>query len=305
MKSRFLELSPRGQSMVKYASWAVVFLTSIIISITGENEHLEILNQLISVLFFTALVFGILTIKWTKKKDTVDELKHSTMTMTNTDKNYKDVFPMYLENHILKWAYNIQLAFPQNYSKVNVADSENIILDEEFDNEFDSEAIAVYKDDTKLGYLYKGTIKDMVKKYFFKREDFKPAMIVNKVDEENALIEIALAFYKYIDLENSQKTKMINAKISNDYNKEEYVGRLSALEDLKVNDILEIEEDYDDGYLLLDNTYNEVGRLDKNASAKLDELSDNRYVICKVDEIGNELDDNIVKLKVYLVDKYF
>ncbi|QMS85103.1 hypothetical protein [Candidatus Xianfuyuplasma coldseepsis] len=307
MNKYFLSQPEHIQKRIKLITWIVFGLSIVVFYTTSENNNLTVLNSILSLLILGTFILGILMHNWTKKRDNPVEESSSDIGFLTQDIDYKEEFPIYLQGCILKWAYNVNLAFPQNFSAIQVGESENLTLDEELDNEYDPEAVQVFKGDKLLGYLYKGNIKDMVKKYFFKQKGYKPAMIVNKVDEENERIEISLAFYKEIDLETNPAVIKIKTSINNSYDREERDTRIDALEDLEVNDLLTVEEDFEYGYLLYTKDYREVGRLSESVEEKIDEFmsSNQGYVFCLVSSVKLDEEGNIkIRINVYLVKKF-
>ncbi|MDD3128752.1 MAG: hypothetical protein PHW21_00085 [Candidatus Izemoplasmatales bacterium] len=303
MKKKFLNLPKGTQNIIKYALIAITTISLIVFYSTSNKAELETINTIFSFIFVVSIIFLIVAYVWTKPKKLEEETKQDTLS-----KDYRDVFPVFFDSYILKWKYNIDLALPQNFSVIKPGNQDNLIFNEEPNNEYDEETIALYKDKSLLGYLYKGNIRDMVKKYFFKSKDYKPVMIINKVDEENKSIEVALAFYKYIDLDNSNKVKTIETKIYNNYDKEEYEERLDAQLDLEINDILIVEEDSYEGYVLLDSQYNELGKVNEKVEEEIDYFIEFKsgYITCKVKNIEeDDFGKPKVNISIYLIDKNF
>jgi len=79
-----------------------------------------------------------------------------------------------------------------DFTQINPGD--NVILLFEPENPYDAEAVAVYVEDEKIGYLNKGRIKDMVRD--FKREKLPIWAHVSGIDDEEPLVMLYMAFYR-------------------------------------------------------------------------------------------------------------
>lgn len=67
-------------------------------------------------------------------------------------------------------------------------------LKQEPENAYDPNAVAVYADGTKIGYLYKGRIQDIVNDYLrMKRPTWT---VITGTDAEDRKVQIAISLYK-------------------------------------------------------------------------------------------------------------
>ena len=93
------------------------------------------------------------------------------------------------------------------YSKVKIATEKSLNLDtslinkwveliQEPTNQYDKNAIIVSYDDTKLGYVFKGTLQDMANRWLSSSDDKE---LLSRVEDiENGSIYVYLAFYEII-----------------------------------------------------------------------------------------------------------
>lgn len=93
------------------------------------------------------------------------------------------------------------------YSKVKIATEKSLNLDtsligkwvelvQEPTNQYDENAIMVSYNDTKLGYLFKGTLQDMANRWLSSSDDKE---LLSKVEDiENNIVYVYLAFYEPI-----------------------------------------------------------------------------------------------------------
>lgn len=307
MREKYLSLDQKTRRNIKVSVWIMFILTFAIFSGTMDDESLEGINTILSAIILTALVFGILFQVWEKKKHNqeMDEIRQKT-NKVEYKIDYKDYLPAFIDDYYLKWSYTQKLAFPSNFDTIKEGLSEGLNLDHEADNIHDADAVAVFSGEVKLGYLYKGNVKDMVHKYFFNREDFTPAMIVTEVNEETQTIRVLIAFYKQIDIENNPNVKILKSRISNNYDPDNRDDRYYALDDIEIGEKLSIEDDGYYGCLVYTEQGDELGRIGKKAAEEVEDfLADELgQVIGKVTNIKELEDDKRkVDINIYLISK--
>ncbi len=113
---------------------------------------------------------------------------------------------------------------------------------QEPENEYDSSAVAIYLDEQKLGYVYRGKTQDMINDW--KRKDWYFIGIVNKYS--SVKITYKIAFYKPLEkmLKRKYKTTSLNEFLPY-YNKD---------------DDLDFECDYEkERYIILDDAGEKIG----------------------------------------------
>lgn len=152
------------------------------------------------------------------------------------------------------------------------------------ENDYDSSAVALYDNDTKIGYLLKNQIQDMANKWL-KREEPIRAM-VSKIDGDELFID--LYFYEIPSKHfSSWKNKIITLSGNKSADFQEDIGL--------VNDDgqkLDFEYDYDkEQYLISDGSLN-LGFIPKSFEEK--------PIACYLEKIVETSNDkNTVKVKIY------
>lgn len=152
------------------------------------------------------------------------------------------------------------------------------------DNEYDSNAVALYYNDNKVGYLIKGKMQDMANDWQ-KREDPIRAM-VSKLDGEDIYID--LYFY---EIPSKHISSWNNSVVTLSGNKsEDFQANISLLD----NDTrkLDLEFDYDkDQYLVSDGSL-DIGYIPKSFEEK--------PMACYLDKISETSNGKYtVKVKLY------
>ena len=145
-----------------------------------------------------------------------------------------------------------------DYSKLRLCDEVSLKLEPE--NSYDPGAVAVYKGDMKIGYLFRGKLQQMVRDWI-ERIDTIYAAICD-LDDSESVIKLILGFYQD-PIERLEKYESIEAPIVKATG-----DRKDDFERLSIDDILDYNP-YDDTFVLTDDFGDEVGELSKSVSKKL------------------------------------
>ena len=122
-----------------------------------------------------------------------------------SEKNY-NLFNKCINDYYLAYEYEEKIAMPEiNAIKGN--GGEKITFKQEPDNEYDNCAVALYLNETKIGYLYRGRTQDMVNDWIRKDDYFWG--YINKIDVENATATFKVGFYKDINALEMKSFKLI------------------------------------------------------------------------------------------------
>ena len=190
-------------------------------------------------------------------------------TIPESEKNY-DLFFIYDDDNYLAYQYEENLAFPAidmltgNGGKV-------IKFVQEPNNQYDNTAIAVFLEEQKVGYLYRGQTKDMVNDWI-KHNSFFWGYI-NKIDATNNKATIKIGFYKNIDSLSSKKFKLIKISKKADEFSSSRCENVSCCSNC---DSVNLEPSYEtENYLVCDDYGNELGELGSKAVEWIDENEDN------------------------------
>lgn len=116
-------------------------------------------------------------------------------------------FPESVDGEKIAYHYeHVNLYVPDNVSWEldSITPGEDVLFRQEPENTYDSKAVSVFtKNNTKLGYLYKGTIKDMVNDFM---QDALPVLSCVDSVGDDGTITLFIAFYR-------SRKKSINAKV--------------------------------------------------------------------------------------------
>lgn len=160
--------------------------------------------------------------------------------------------------------YHVSYFVPDNMESTKLLINDVITLKQEPDNEYDHNAIALYKNDDKIGYLYKSKLQDMSNDYL-KRDD--KYIVIAKADSENS---ISLFFYKHITLLNNYSEKIF--KLTGLSKKDEYgYKRMDNLLCVDRWDSVSLDYDFETEKYIVSTTYGEIGELSKSTSQKIDD----------------------------------
>lgn len=190
-----------------------------------------------------------------------------------SERNY-DLFDKCVDNYYLAYEYEKEIAMPE-INAITGNGGKKITFKQEPDNEYDNCAVALYLNETKIGYLYRGRTQEMVNDWIRKGDYFWG--YINKIDVERATATFKIGFYKDINsLEmKSFKLTKITKKAS------EYEGsRFENLECCSDGDIVDYETSYDtDNYIITNEYGNELGELGAKAVEWIEENEDDIKLI--------------------------
>ena len=188
---------------------------------TGKKKSFRILRLIFAVLFIGAAfsggeggiegpigcliialallapeIIGILMVKKHQKQTPTQ--KAETSVSTNTPEEFL-IIPQRLQGEKVAYKYDlVSIYTPQELLEgldlATLPLATKTELRQEPENQYDSKAVAVYKGEKKIGYLYKGAHQDMANDYIAAGLPIFSA--VQSVDDEANIIKIALAFYK-------------------------------------------------------------------------------------------------------------
>ena len=172
----------------------------------------------------------------------------------------------------------------QNLDKLELNDSD-IDLVPEPDNQSDPNAIALYKGEYRLGYFYKGQTQEMVLSYL-NHENWEIATAVCLLDLDNNKLAVKIGFYRKLD---SMKLETLTTSLTKITKKVDILGssRYENVSWCNVDDLVELSENDDGGYTVLDEIGNELGELGVNISEKLEDFKIMYAKIANIEETEN------------------
>jgi hypothetical protein len=114
--------------------------------------------------------------------------------------NYNITIPQEIKSKRLAYHYEkVKIAIIKNqepdFSQINLGDDIKFI--QEPSNPHDNKAVAVISKGIKLGYIYRGTMQDMINDYINRGDPIFSC--VKTIDDGNKLIYLFIGFYKKDD----------------------------------------------------------------------------------------------------------
>lgn len=202
-------------------------------------------------------------------------------------------FMSIIGDNIKKYEYQENLYTPEDI--IELADTnvgKEIEFKQENDNPYDSNAVAVYLADTKIGYVYRGKVQDMINDWI-KRNDYFLGFI-DIVDKNKKQIKYKIAFYKKIDKSETKKMTLVktNKKICDGLSRE--VNFILLQKGDKINIAYDIMSE---SWVVYDGSL-EVGELPSSAKQYLFENEDYAGTVTEIyyDSNGNRK----AKVSVYI-----
>lgn len=167
---------------------------------------------------------------------------------------------------VKKYEYNeVKYYIPDDVTHIQLNINDFISFKQEPENIYDELAVALYKDNTKIGYLNKGKLQDMVNDYL--SHDNNYYIVIGKSDTPTT---VCIAFYKHVSLltnEYSMKTYSLTGLNKKDFMN---VKRSENLDLLSEGDDVTLEYDFSsEKYIVYTDTGSEIGELSTSISEKL------------------------------------
>lgn len=179
-----------------------------------------------------------------------------TETVPDGQMNY-NLFEEIVESSILQYEYETEFFLSENaLEHINGNGGKGVTFVRETNNAYDSAAVAIYLNDHKLGYVYRGGIQDMINDWI-KRKHFFIGYI-NKYSVANKSATIKIGFYKPLDSFPSYETTLVKTKKKID----EYTTREDNLDSCEAGDVVTIEFDScENQAIVYDDFYQQIGEL--------------------------------------------
>lgn len=206
-------------------------------------------------------------------------------------------FPKIYQNHLCRWQYKENICFVQNLDKLKLGDSD-IELIPEPDNQYDSNAVALYKGSYKLGYVHKGNLQKMILDYL-NDKNYEITVAVYLLDPETNRLGVKIGFYRNLE---TWKLDSITAPLIKITKKKDVLGssRYENLSFCSADDLVELYAQDDDGGYTVENKYGEeIGELSARAMQEITEYCcDIQYA--KITSIESDDEDKYdVKITVF------
>lgn len=173
--------------------------------------------------------------------------------------NY-NLFQDVVDNSALTYQYEESLCVIDGaFEHIPGNGGKTLIFKQEPENPHDNKAVAIYLNDTKIGYIYRGTIQDMFNDYT--KRGWLVSGYLNKYSVADNKATYKIGFYKPFESFVSKQFSLVKTKKKID----EYSNREDNLFCCSDGDLLFIDEE-DDCYIVYNESYAEIGELPKSAS---------------------------------------
>lgn len=229
-----------------------------------------------------------------KEKERTDYEEHISSTQTLQTEENKIFETSYelpnliLDNNLelkIKYRYREKLCFCENLDSIKILS--RIGFNQDTENKYDKETIVAYFEDKKIGLLYSGNCRDILKKSLENQNDNFIAL-VKKIDLENNIAELIIGFYEPINPNNVIEAKLLKTNKIDYYTDEK---RQEQVELLSEKDIVTLKEDFENECLIVESDIgNELGELSASVSKKILEKTD---YICNVSGYVSKLEFDI------------
>lgn len=284
-------------SVIFICIWTAVSVIYLFSSLNFHNFLISILFSIIAVLSFVAESASRSFDKTAKEKENhFSETQQSTKPLDESQKNYV-LFDDVEGNNIIKYEYEDKMFLLENViNTLSGHGGEDLTFSPEPENEYDNKAVAIFLDEAKVGYVYKGKIQDMLNDWI-KRNDFFRGYI-NKINKPENFVTYKIAFYKNKDTFEHKTFSLVKTgkKINED------LKRSDNLELMSEGDAVSVDYDsYDDCFVVYNEDYEEIGELPSSAENFIGEDAKCIGIIESMD-----YDDNgkpKAKVTIYLLDK--
>lgn len=299
MKNWFNDLENNRKLLLIIGLYVATFLFAEI------SQYAEFFSLLCVGCLIFAIIFTVFYVKY-KKSNTSQKSNYqnnsdikiiSNITDNQTAQPVKNIesdvtFLKIEDGYYLRWQYKENIAIAQNLDKVQLKDCD-IDLVPEPDNQYDSNAVALYKGEHKLGYLYKGQTQEMVLSYL-DHKNYRIKTVVCLLDQENNKLAVRIAFYRDIDSVQLDTLTFSLTKISK---KADFVSsRYENVSTMNVGDYVEIFDNYNGSYTVCDECGNELGELN---AKKIEDIFDD-IIYAKIADIElTENDAYKVKISIF------
>lgn len=195
------------------------------------------------------------------------------------------------DGRILRYSYydvKVKGFDHQNFDIKKLELEKFVTFDFEPDNQYDPNAIAIFYDDQKIGYIPRNSLQSMVKKYSDGKEH-QICGFISCINEELNEVQIALGFYSKVNNDlDVFKCRLCKTRAK------DFMGN-SRQENLELVDTgCPVELEYNDEsetYLVCDDIGEELGEISKKQSAQIYEIiGDTEPFHAEVSEL--DTDDN-------------
>lgn len=196
---------------------------------------------------------------------------------------------------ILQYQYERDLClYGCNFEDLIDQEGEEITFRQEPENTYDPCAVAVYLDDTKIGYIFKGRTQEMTNDWL--KRDLVVGGLINSIDEESKEVTYQIAYYVPDSAAQSKVFSLIATS------KKDFFGnrRSENIIYCKIGDELVILSDYDT-YTVYSAAGDELGELGASFRSWAEKITYNT-IAGVIDDIYDDENGNPkMKVKIMLI----
>lgn len=203
-----------------------------------------------------------------------------------------DLFPEAFDCWILSYEYEQNLYISDGaLSLVRGNAGKEITFEFEPENTYDPNAVAVFLNCNKIGYIHRGTVQGMVHDY--KKRGWTVLGYINKYSFVKNEITFKIGFYKSLSIYESKQFRLVRTRKKID----DYSTRAENLSCCSEGEEVTVEYDvFNDSYTVYNCLSDEIGELPQSAN---DFMNENEYekTVCILSELS-EGSNGITNAKV-------
>lgn len=249
--------------------------------------------------------------KYILKKEPFEHTSNTVTKITKTTTNPKisdgemnyNLFEDFVNGNILIYEYEENIFLNSNSIElIKDKGGYNITFCQEPENQYDTNAIAIYLCNEKIGYVYRGRIQDMINDWIKRNHLF--CGHINKYSITNNSASYKIGFYKPIS--DYQNKRFPLTKISKKCDEYSSSSRYENLCECNDGDFVIIDVDYENNYIVTTEFAEEIGELPKSAINFIESGKAPKKIIGILDGCDDDYNyDNEIKTKphvtVYLI----
>jgi len=291
------QLSKRDKIIFHLSIWIFIIVFSLLFDENSETAGNTIVAFLMTGLFTLEMVFVIrYFIKKSKNKKQVHSTEKNYSYENEQHVNRREEKKVFDFSHygdptvangkwIRKFRYKRDFKLPDNLNVTNIEYQIHYEIK-------DDKVFFIANPDKDNEFIFEVTDPEVAAsiKEYANVEDIDIHIGFINANIENKFAKIKIAFYRSIDIENSEYVTSIDAKLVNVDKFDDETYRQDRINYLKVGDVLYLKEDeeYKTGFGVTDQQGYTVGELAKRTVIKIEEYVDSQVCIAKVKEVMNE-----------------
>lgn len=194
---------------------SVRFYVGIVLILLGLICLVEFLNNPefnMLVFFFVSFIAGVVLLIIDKAMASLDaSVSYNKEEVPDSFSINYNLFEDVVNNMVLRYTYeeNIFLC-DGGIDNIVGNEKEDLVFKQEPDNPYDAKAVAIYLKNSKIGYVYRGRVQDMINDWIKRGEEFAGYICKYSLKDKKASYRIG--FYKPLDIYKSQVFNIYSEK---------------------------------------------------------------------------------------------